>query len=88
MGKPIVGYMKFKDKLIINNITLLRDDEKFIKALLQTQCKSRYKILLNGYVKEWRKGRDECANNIRKDNAGRFRANTWLRLKCQDNAKG
>jgi hypothetical protein len=70
--------MKFRHALKLHNIQLLRDDELFIKRLIVKYPKKSYEDILSNYVKEWLAGRQACANEIKKENAGRYRANMWL----------
>jgi len=57
----------------------LRDDRVFVhQRLLGIYGKKRLE-LVNQYFDEWRKGSEAQPEGHRKENAGRYRANTWLR---------
>ncbi len=57
----------------------LRDDRVFIhQRLLGIYGKKRLDLVIQ-YFDEWRKGSDAETINYKKDNAGRYRANVWLR---------
>ncbi len=57
----------------------LRDDRVFVhQKLIGIYGKERLE-LVNLYFDEWRKGSDAQPQGHRKENAGRYRANTWLR---------
>ena len=57
----------------------LRDDRVFVhQRLLGIYGKKRLD-LVNQYFDEWQKGSDAETNVNKLENAGRYRANTWLR---------
>jgi len=57
----------------------LREDRVFNhQRLLGIYGKKRLD-LVNQYLDEWQKGSDAEPEGHRKENAGRYRANTWLR---------
>ncbi len=57
----------------------LRDDRVFVhQRLLGIYGKKRLE-LVNQYFDEWRKGSKAQPEGHRKENAGRYRANKWLR---------
>ena len=57
----------------------LREDREFVhRKLIRIYGKKRLD-LVNQYFDEWQKGSDAEPEEHRKDNAGRYRANTWLR---------
>jgi len=57
----------------------LRDDRIFVhQSLIGIYGKERLEMV-NQYFDEWQKGSDAEPEEHRKDNAGRYRANTWLR---------
>ena len=56
----------------------LRDDRVFVhQRLIGIYGKERLD-LVNQYFDEWQKGSDAQPEGHRKENAGRYRANTWL----------
>ena len=57
----------------------LHDDRVFVhQRLIGIYGKERFE-LVNQYFNEWQKGSDAQPEGHRKDNAGRYRANVWLR---------
>jgi hypothetical protein len=57
----------------------LRDDRNFMYETLKgTYGKDRL-ALVNQYFNEWHKGVESEPTEVKKENAGRRRANTWLR---------
>ena len=57
----------------------LRDDRTFLRQqLLGVYGEARLEVV-NKYFIEWLKGMDAEPVEIKKENAGRYRANTWLR---------
>jgi hypothetical protein len=57
----------------------MHDDRVFLRrTLLGVYGKKRLDIV-NRYFEEWRKGEDGEPVEHRKQNAGRYRANTWMR---------
>ncbi len=57
----------------------LRDDRKYVTEQLNqypTECRAG---ILKGYLREWKEARDSEPVSYRKQNAGRYRANKWLR---------
>ena len=57
----------------------LRDDRVFVHQKLIGIYGKKRLDLVNQYFDEWRKGSEAQSGGHRKDNAGRYRANTWLR---------
>ena len=60
-------------------INLLKDDIQFIKAQLVTIPHQLHRPTLEQYVQVWLNAMELCDNDIRKQNVGRFSANTFLR---------
>ncbi len=71
--------MTFTDYAASKGLVLLRDDLNFIRGRLQNTPKEQRIAILRRYVDEWCIGVIECENAVKKANAGRFRANTYLR---------
>ncbi len=73
---PITDHELAKHKI---NGLRLREDRVFIhQRLLGIYGKKRLD-LVNQYFDEWQKGSDAQPEGHRKENAGRYRANIWLR---------
>lgn len=71
--------MIFTDYAASKGLVLLRDDLKFIRSRLQDMPKELRIVILRRYIDEWVLGMQECDNAVKKANAGRFKANTYLR---------
>ena len=56
----------------------LRDDRIFVRNQLNRIPGKKRLIVLKQYFEEWQKGMDAQPNEIKKENAGRYQANTWL----------
>ncbi len=69
----------FKKHCADLGIELLRPDVDHLKVLLKRLPKHRWRIFLMRYAREWCAGMAECDSVIKKQNAGRFRANSWAR---------
>ena len=65
----------------------LRDDKIFIRQCLIGVYGSKRLSIINSYLEQWELGSDTETNVIKKDNAGRYRANTWLRARNEPNTK-
>jgi hypothetical protein len=62
----------------INELTL-RDDCVFVRQMLLGAYGKDRLALVNLYFDEWRKGAESEPIEVKRENAGRRRANTWLR---------
>ena len=73
--------MTFTEYCIANNIKLQPQDIAFIKKQLKHIPKASHKDVVKRYTEIWVEVRGETESPIeaRKTNAGRYRANTWLR---------
>ena len=71
--------MSFKQHCLEIGIHLLKDDIQFIKAQLVTIPHQLHRPTLEQYVQVWLNAMELCDNDIRKQNAGRFAANSFLR---------
>jgi len=58
----------------------LREDQIFVRRKLKRMYGKERLDLVNQYFDEWQKGMDTEQVEIKKENVGRKRANTWLRL--------
>ena len=59
----------------------LRDDRQFIRECLATVSAPDRLALVNEYLEQWQQGWDAEPDPIKSDNAGLYRANTWLRTR-------
>lgn len=59
---------------------LLPDDRVFLLRRLPTNDTPARSRLISGYREQWFAGMDAELVEYRKQNAGRSRANTWLRM--------
>ena len=57
----------------------LQDDREFVYRRLKGTRGEKRLTLVNQYFDEWQQGSDAQPEEHRKENAGRYRANTWLR---------
>ena len=57
----------------------MREDREFVRRKLKGIYGKKRLDLVNQYFDEWQKGSDAETNVNKIDNAGRYRANTWLR---------
>jgi hypothetical protein len=67
-------------EILIRSIKL-RDDRVFVRECLLNVAGVDRLSLVNEYLKQWQHGSNEQPDPIKSDNAGRYRANTWLREK-------
>ena len=65
---------------LINDLDL-RDDQSFVRQMLLGAYGKERLALVNQYFSEWRKGKESEPIGVKKENAGRWLANTWLREK-------
>ena len=57
----------------------LRDDRAFVRQMLLGAYGKDRLTLVDRYFNEWRKGVESEPIEVKKENAGRWLANTWLR---------
>ena len=57
----------------------MREDREFVRRKLKGIYGKKRLDLVNQYFNEWQKGSDAETNVNKIENAGRYRANTWLR---------
>ena len=65
----------------------LHDDRVFVRRRLIGIYGEKRLDLVNQYFDEWQKGMDTEPVEIKKDNVGRKRANTWLRAKLENETR-
>lgn len=69
----------FEDFAKLKGIHLLKDDIEFIKRMLNLIPYNERRATLQRYSEIWLSGIVNCDIVYRKQNAGRFAANTYLR---------
>ena len=71
------------NRLSVELLFEIHDTDDRVWVVQQVNCLTGKKRLhiLQQYLAEKQKGRDSEPNVIKRENAGRFRANTWLREK-------
>ena len=57
----------------------MREDREFVRRKLKGIYGKKRLDLVNQYFNEWQKGSDAETNVNKIENAGRYRANSWLR---------
>ena len=67
----------------LSDLPLLIDDKKFIERQIRYLSQTNRTRILDCYHKAWTKAQDREHDVIKKDNAGRRRANTFLRRYIQ-----
>ena len=63
----------------------LRDDRVFVHRCLIGIYGTKRLEIVNKYLEQWQQGSSSEPVNIKKDNAGRYKANTWLRKSVERN---
>ncbi len=71
-----------KSEMLISAIQL-RDDRAFIRECLSMVTGNEYLALVNEYLEQWRKAAEAEPVEHKKENASRFAANTWLRIRSE-----
>jgi len=61
----------------------LRDDRSYVRQFLLGVYGSKRLAIVNEYLNQWQQAADAEPSEIKKQNAGRFKANTWLRERNQ-----
>ena len=67
----------------LSDLPLLIDDKKFIERQIRYLSQTNRTRILDCYHRAWTKAQDREHDVIKKDNAGRRRANTFLRRYIQ-----
>ncbi len=70
---------EFKPWAIRKGYNVSVDDLKHIELRIGHLNRTHQRGVLKHYIAEWNAGMDECEELVKKENRGRFRANTWLR---------
>lgn len=63
----------------VSHLPLVFDDRKFIESLIGDESQKIIAMALEDYAVVWRTASDNETRMHRKDNAGRFAANSFLR---------
>ena len=77
-------YGHFKDYVRAKGHHVLKDDYRFIEDSIKNMPENEQKQCMRNYLDEWNRGVAGTEKNRLKQNYGRFRANTWLRLYVED----
>jgi len=77
----VVNHLSQIQADVLISVLKLRDDRSFVRQCLVGIYGSKRLALVNEYLDQWKQGSE--AENIahKKENAGRFRSNTWLRTR-------
>ncbi len=73
-----------KEKARERGYELLRDDEIYLRRLTEKMPSAARKAALIGYFDEWDRGMREAADYVHSQNAGRRRANIYIRELTKD----
>lgn len=63
----------------VSHLPLVFDDRKFVEDMIGNESEQIIAMALEGYAAVWDEASAKEAKRHRKDNAGRFAANTFLR---------
>jgi hypothetical protein len=81
----IVSYLNQQEAERLVSSLELHDDRVFIHQCLIGIYGTNRLDTVNKYLEQWQQGSSAEPINIKKDNAGRNRANTWLRKSFERN---
>lgn len=73
------GYLNQQKAERLVSSLALHDDRVFVHQCLIGVYGAKRLDIVNKYLEQWQQGSDTEPINIKKDNAGRHQANTWLR---------
>jgi hypothetical protein len=71
--------IKFEPYCQSIGIVLLQEDLRYITEALRHIARNEHRSVLKRYTEEWVIGVSECNDRCKEVNAGRYRANIWLR---------
>jgi hypothetical protein len=71
--------MDFRALCNLKGLVILREDVNFVRNCLFKLPKSSHRSVMSNYIREWMSGMYIDTIESRKQNSGRFRANSWLR---------
>ena len=81
----IVSHLnQLKAENLVNSLKL-RDDRVFVHQSLIGIYGTKRLNIVNKYIEQWQQGSNAEPVDIKKDNAGRYQANTWLRKSFERN---
>lgn len=75
------GKRTFSEYAAAKGCKILKDDFVFLRNKLGNLPASEKNQVLKCYIDVWVKEMSECTSEIRKQNQGRFAANTWIRTR-------
>jgi hypothetical protein len=81
----IVSYLNHKKAEGLVNSLKLHDDRIFVHQCLNGIYGTKRLEIVNKYLEQWQQGSSAEPINIKKDNAGRYQANTWFRKSLERN---
>lgn len=70
--------MTFTDYCAQNNIQLLPDDLTFLRKQLKRIPNNQRKHIVRQYTQQWIEGMQQEPCEYKKQNKGRFKANSWI----------
>ena len=81
----IVSHLNHQKAESLVSLLKLRDDRVFVHQCLIGIYGTKRLDIVNKYLEQWQQGSDAETIRIKKDNAGRHQANTWLRKSFERN---
>lgn len=81
--KPKLLLYKFYDYAKSAKLELLEDDKKWLGQLCCSMQQDKLRILLNKYMIIWQNEMAKEPIEHKKQNIGRYHANTWIRIEIQ-----
>ncbi len=81
----IVSYLNQQKAERLVSSLALHDDRVFVHQCLIGVYGAKRLDIVNKYLEQWQQGSDTEPINIKKGNAGRHQANTWLRRSFERN---
>ncbi len=88
MEKESLGAtMNFRQHCRSRGIEINRDDLKLIKSSLEKLPYHLKRQAVQDYLEEWEAGMSETDKSFRRQNLGRYRANSYLIRKVEQNEK-
>jgi len=81
----IVSYLNQQKAERLVSSLALHDDRVFVHQCLIGVYGAKRLDIVNKYLEQWQQGSDTEPINIKKSNAGRHQANTWLRRSFERN---
>lgn len=75
----VVSHLKLQKVESLISSLKLREDRVFVHRFLTEIYGTERLEVMNKYLEQWQQGSDGEPISFKKDNAGRYQANTWLR---------